>query len=169
MLLPLTVAINLSRPMCLLTIRATHRLLLRHSLMPHSCQLHMTPIAHQDIVGPPKDIAAFVYDVYAPLEPNKGSKVVRNCTLLSEMYGSSGQTGYGLATFNLSHSTGVDGPEGVAYGHLGMQLHKCTIIAMRKCAVQSSDWKFRIFVAYTCMCLQAPLMGTRALLLTFLL
>ena len=82
-----------------------------------------------DIVGPAQDIAALVYDVYAPVEANNGSKIVRDGKLLAQMYGSSGDTGYGLATFNLSHHTGVKGPEGIAYGHLGATYGYQSIVA----------------------------------------
>jgi len=50
-------------------------------------------------------------------------------SLFSIRYGSSGATGYGLATFNLSHHTGVEGPKGIAYGHLGATYGYQSIVA----------------------------------------
>ena len=71
-------------------------------------------------MAPLTDTASFGQALYAPLNgPGTGSALLSDGELLAEMYGSSGDTGYGLATFNLSHATGIKGADGVLYGHLG--------------------------------------------------
>lgn len=76
-----------------------------------------------DFVGDPTNIARFIHDVYAP--PYK--LVAKEYVDL--MYNTSGITGYGLATFNLSYRTGQSGPDGVAMGHLGATYGYQSVVA----------------------------------------
>ena len=76
-----------------------------------------------DLVGPASDIARLAYDVYAPPYKLVAKEYV------DMMYNTSGLTGYGLATFNLTHRTGRSGPDGVAMGHLGATYGYQSIVA----------------------------------------
>merc|ERR1712232_1005595 len=76
-----------------------------------------------DLVGIPSNVARLVYDVYAP-----PYKLVKK-EYVDLMYNTSGLTGYGLATFNLSRRTGQSGPDGVAMGHLGATYGFQSIVA----------------------------------------
>ena len=59
-----------------------------------------------DLVGPASDIAELAYLVYAPPYKLIAKEYV------DMMYNTSGLTGYGLATFNLTRRTGLHGPDG---------------------------------------------------------
>lgn len=76
-----------------------------------------------DIVLNVEDAASLVYDVYGSEHKliSKG--------LVEQMYTASNETGYGLATFNLTRNTGVPGEGGVAYGHLGATYGYQSIVA----------------------------------------
>jgi len=76
-----------------------------------------------DLVADAGDIARLVYDVYAPPYKLVSQKYVEM------MYDRSTETGYGLATFNLTHRTGLHGPDGVAMGHLGATYGYQSIVA----------------------------------------
>lgn len=76
-----------------------------------------------DLVGIPSNLARFIYDVYA--SPYK----LVSKEYVDLMYNTSGPTGYGLATFNLTRKTGQHGPDGVAMGHLGATYGFQSIVA----------------------------------------
>lgn len=76
-----------------------------------------------DLVGTATDIARLAYDVYAPPYKLVAKEYV------DMMYNTSGLTGYGLATFNLTRRTGLHGPDGVAMGHLGATYGYQSIVA----------------------------------------
>jgi len=76
-----------------------------------------------DLVGTATDIARLAYDVYAPPYKLVAKEYVEM------MYNTSGLTGYGLATFNLTRRTGLHGPDGVAMGHLGATYGYQSIVA----------------------------------------
>eukprot|EP00937_MAST-01D_sp_MAST-1D-sp2_P003223 g3223.t1 len=66
-----------------------------------------------DLVVDALDAATLADDVYGPQYKLASKKYV------DQMYPASNLTGYGLSTFNLTRLTGLSGPLGVAYGHLG--------------------------------------------------
>jgi hypothetical protein len=68
-----------------------------------------------DLTASGGDVAALIYEVYGP-----NNRIV-NKTTQALMYNTSSETGYGLATFNLTGHTGLKNPDPnrVAYGHLG--------------------------------------------------
>ena len=61
----------------------------------------------------PRGLGVALVQVYAPPYKLVAKEYVEM------MYNTSGLTGYGLATFNLTRRTGLHGPDGVAMGHLG--------------------------------------------------
>jgi CubicO group peptidase (beta-lactamase class C family) len=80
-----------------------------------------------DFVADASDISRFVYDVYSGYS-GSGSGLVSE-KLVKMMYDTSGYTGYGLATFNLTRRTGQHGADGVAMGHLGATYGYQSVVA----------------------------------------
>mmetsp|Transcript_31956 Transcript_31956/g.38629 ORF Transcript_31956/g.38629 Transcript_31956/m.38629 type:complete len:460 (-) Transcript_31956:39-1418(-) len=64
-----------------------------------------------DIIGSPADLAMFAYDLYGPEARIISADMVKEMIPTDPIYG--------LATFNLTWTTGRKGAAGSAYGHLG--------------------------------------------------
>jgi CubicO group peptidase (beta-lactamase class C family) len=80
-----------------------------------------------DFVADATDISRFVYDVYRGYGGQSSGLVSEK--YVNMMYDTSGFTGYGLATFNLTRRTGQHGPDGVAMGHLGATYGYQSVVA----------------------------------------